>query len=123
MRFVLLLVLGLSFGCSREPSRDQPAVVSAPTETERIEQLLAKIVASNLTFIRNGSEHTATEAVEHLRSKWAHAKDSVTTVEQFIDQLASRSSTTGRPYRVRLVDGTERDAGPWMHEQLSAPRP
>lgn len=84
-------------------------------EHARIEALLASIAKqSDVTFIRNGREHSAAEAADHLRSKWGGAR---VTAEQFIERYGTKSSTSGRPYRVR-VNGTERDAGPWMHELL-----
>lgn len=88
------------------------------SEPERIEALIATIASSDIVFIRNGSEHSASEAADHLRTKWSRAGDRVQTAEQFIDVLGSTSSQSGEPYRVRLPDGTERDAGPWLHERL-----
>jgi hypothetical protein len=93
---------------------------SAKTESERIEALIAAISASGIVFIRNGMEHSASEAADHLRSKWSRAGSRITTAESFIDNLGSTSSQSGEPYRVRLPDGTERDAGPWLYEQLKA---
>lgn len=90
-------------------------------ERTRIEGLLAKIAAADIVFIRNGSDHTAAEAADHLRSKWSRAGDRIATAEEFIEQLASRSSQSGEPYQVRLPDGTLRDAGPWLREQLATP--
>ncbi len=93
-------------------------VKATRSEPERIEALIAAIAASDIVFIRNGSEHSASEAADHLRTKWSRAGDRVQTAEQFIDVLASTSSQSGEPYRMRLPDGTERDAGPWLHERL-----
>jgi hypothetical protein len=98
---------------------------TAPTPTkisepERIEALIAAVAASGIVFIRNGTEHEASDAADHLRTKWSRAGDRITTAESFIDNLGSTSSQSGEPYRVRLPDGTERDAGPWLHEQLKA---
>lgn len=93
-------------------------------ERARIEGLLAVVRGSGIVFIRNGREHTAEEAASHLRDKWSRAGDRIATADDFIEQLASRSSQSGEAYRVRLPDGTERDAGPWLREQLAAaPQP
>ncbi|MBK6917950.1 MAG: DUF5329 domain-containing protein [Deltaproteobacteria bacterium] len=102
------------------PGSDDAATPAPPAvdEAARIEGLLAKLEASGVTFIRNGSEHDAREAAEHLRNKWAHAP-SIDTAERFIDELGTRSSSSGQPYRVRLRDGREQDAGPWLHSLLS----
>ena len=95
---------------------DTPAV----DERARIETLIDAVAKSGIVFIRNGSEHTASEAADHLRTKWSRAGDRVKTADDFIEALGSRSSQTGEPYRVRLPDGTERDAGPWLRELLAA---
>jgi hypothetical protein len=99
---------------------DTPQPAAARTEPERIEALIAAIAASGIVFIRNGTEHSASEAADHLRTKWSRAGNRIATAESFIDNLGSTSSQSGDPYRVRLPDGTERDAGPWLHEQLKA---
>lgn len=112
---VALLRVRLANGAPEGP---KPA--AARSEHDRIEALLAAIASSGIVFVRNGSDHSAAEAADHLRTKWSRAGDRVTTAESFIDGLGSTSSQTGEPYRVRLPDGTERDAGPWLHEQLEA---
>ncbi len=89
-------------------------------ERARIEALIGAVAASGVIFIRNGSEHDAAAAAEHLRTKWSRAGDRIGTADDFIEQLGTRSSQTGEPYRVRMPDGTERDAGPWLRELLAA---
>jgi hypothetical protein len=101
------------------PASDDPPTPAKLPENDRIEALLAAIASSGIVFIRNGSDHSASDAADHLRNKWSRAGDRVTTAESFIDVLGSTSSQSGEPYRVRLPDGTERDAGPWLHEQLA----
>ena len=103
------------------PASDAAATPASEVvdEVARIEGLLAKLETSGVTFIRNGSEHDAREAAAHLRNKWAHAP-SIDTAERFIDELGTRSSSSGQPYRVRLPDGREQDAGPWLHALLNA---
>lgn len=104
---------------------ESPPAGAAPSpvvdERARIEGLLATIASSGIVFIRNGSDHSAAEAADHLRSKWSRAGDRIATAEDFIEQLASRSSQSGEAYRVRLPDGTVHDAGPWLREQLAKP--
>ena len=89
-------------------------------ERDRIEQLLVAMEKSPLTFLRNGSEHDGAAAAAHLRRKWRLAGGRVETAEQFIEHLASRSSTTGRPYEVRLADGRVVGTGTWLEERLAA---
>ncbi len=88
------------------------------SETERIESLLKAIEESKLVFIRNGSEHDGPAAAAHLRRKLRAADDRVRTAREFIDGIATKSSTTGEPYQVRLADGTVSDLAPWLEAQL-----
>jgi len=75
--------------------------------------LIQTVAASNVTFIRNGTEHSAAEAADHLRSKWKRARGKVKTLDQFIENIASKSSMSGRPYQVRTADGELINAADW----------
>ena len=84
-----------------------------------IDALIARVAqARGVTFFRNGSAHTAAEAAAHLRRKLDAARGRVTTAEQFIDAVGTRSSLTGIAYRVRLADGRELDSATWLHQLL-----
>jgi len=80
-------------------------------ERDRIEALLRKVAAADIVCIRNGKEHTSAEAARHLRRKWPAE---IKTLEEFIDRIASRSSLSGKPYRIRLRDGTVLEAREWL---------
>jgi len=89
-----------------------------PTEKERIDMLLDAVEKSGLVFVRNGSEHDSKKAASHLKDKWEHAGDRITTTEQFIEEIASRSSTTGRTYEMKLEDGSLVPAADWLRARL-----
>jgi hypothetical protein len=77
------------------------------SEAAKIQYLLASVEAlEGATFIRNGSEHEARAAADHLRLKLKAAGNKVKTAEDFIKFCASRSSITNDPYLIRLTDGT-----------------
>ncbi|HVR82084.1 MAG TPA: DUF5329 domain-containing protein [Luteimonas sp.] len=100
----LLLVLSASAFAAQNPE---------------IDALIARVGQSrDVIFIRNGSEHSAAAAAVHLRRKLGAAHGRITTAEQFIDALGTRSSFTGRPYRVRLPDGRELDSATWLRQLL-----
>lgn len=97
--FILALVIGFLLG--------HPAMAPAETEAETIESLLAHIeTMTGAVFIRNGKEHGAKEAARHLRRKWARAGGFCDTVDSFIENCATRSFLSGRPYQIR-IDGGE----------------
>ena len=87
------------------------------TEQEKIEAALVRIEKSDLTFIRNGSEHTGKEASDHMRSKLKQAGDSVKTFDDFVTKVATKSSLSGKPYLVKLKDGKTQELAGWLREK------
>jgi hypothetical protein len=85
-----------------------PAVAPAVTAQaeEEITCLLDAIAASNCRFIRNGVEYDAGEAHRHILRKYGYAKPWINTAEDFIRDVASRSSMSGEPYRIRCSGQT-----------------
>ena len=99
----------------------RPEIAGAVTTHEqlRIDALLAAIDQENsLIFIRNGSEHTAQEAVSHLKLKLGRAGNRISTAEEFIDHLATGSSFSKKPYLVRRPGSEPEPAGPYFHRLL-----
>lgn len=94
-------------------------------ERHGIERLLGAIENAHVTFIRDGTEYSGAEAARHLRRKLDPLRDDVRTVDEFIEHVASRSSLTGKPYHIKLEDGSVVEAEPWLREQqaILVPRP
>jgi Family of unknown function (DUF5329) len=95
--------------------------LAAPAQKTQSEigLLMDALAASDCKFQRNGSWHDAREARKHLQRKYDYLlkKDQVGDTEQFIDRAASRSSISGRAYRVKCA-GREQDAATWFGERL-----
>ncbi len=81
--------------------------------------MLAILAESDAVFIRNGVDYDGKAAAAHLRSKWSAAGSRVKTANDFIDGLASKSSTSGKPYQVRKKDGSVIPAGDWFRQLLA----
>jgi len=88
------------------------------TEDEKIEKLIGIVATSDVIFIRNGDEYPADEAADHLRTKWNNARGQVKTLDDFIEHIASYSSTSGEPYQIKISDGTTLSSNDWMKEQV-----
>ena len=97
------------------------AVAAPMSETQKIEALIRHISEmKDVTFIRNGSSHTAVEAAEHLKRKWDGGKDRIKTARDFIEHAGSKSSISGKPYMIRFKDGTEKTCEAVLTEKLKA---
>lgn len=90
-----------------------------PAEMARIERLLIALSARrDLRMIRNGKDYDCDMAVTFLRRKLSSMGGDVKTAEEFIERIASRSSTTGQLYFVRLSDGKEIPSGEFLRLEL-----
>ena len=89
------------------------------SESQKIEWLISRVASlEDAVFIRNGDEHSPAEAAKHMRRKWKNAGDKIKTAEAFIERLATRSSLSGKPYKIRFKDGKEVESGPWLRGEL-----
>lgn len=101
------------------------AAADAAADRNEVNGLLGSIEQSSCRFMRNGSGYSGREAAEHLRAKWRvaekRAQDAL-TAEQFIAQVASASSMSGRPYEVVCGSEGERALSEWLKDRLRALR-
>ncbi|WP_439105851.1 DUF5329 domain-containing protein [Congregibacter sp.] len=85
---------------------------------EEITFLISSVENSGCVFERNGDEHAAGDAADHLRLKYRRGKRYAGSAEQFIDRLASQSSWTGKPYFMKCPDTGDHKSGDWLTERL-----
>lgn len=105
----LLLALSCLIAPAASPAQGRDA-------DAEIRALIARIGDSDCRFQRNGRWHAAADAQAHLQRKydWARRRGRSGDAEAFIEQAASRSSITGRAYRVACPGQDEREAGDWF---------
>ncbi|HSM31766.1 MAG TPA: DUF5329 domain-containing protein [Woeseiaceae bacterium] len=95
-----------------------PAVAIAGDAEVEIEHLITTVGESGCTFIRNGSRHDAEDAASHMRLKYRRGKRYATTAELFIERLASKSSFTGKPYKIECPGSDAVPSGDWLMARL-----
>jgi len=89
------------------------------TEKQKINLLVSYVEQlKDAKFIRNGSEHTCKEAANHLKLKLKNAGDEIKTAKQFIQELATKSSLTGKPYEILLPNGKKVKSETFFLEKL-----
>jgi hypothetical protein len=105
------------------------AVVAADAasedETRKIQALLAGVERMDATFVRNDKTYNAKTAAAFLRRKWRANDADIATAKDFIEKIASKSSTSGKPYLIRFKDGREVQSGEYLRaelEKLAAPQ-
>ena len=93
------------------------------TEDKLIDTLIQRVSKmSSMIFLRNGSEYNASDAARHMQAKYDYFKKELLTAEDFIERCASRSEMTGQAYKVKLTNGTVRDANEFLNSELRALR-
>jgi hypothetical protein len=95
-----------------------PLVAASATMDEEIDALLAAVSTSECVFIRNGKEYDVEKAVSHLQMKRKRGGRYFSTTEEFIENIASKSSFSGRPYEIRCGDDAPQRAGDWFNDRL-----
>jgi hypothetical protein len=106
----LVLLTGLSFAQTQEQ--------------KKIEYLLMEVEKlQGARFWRNGSSYSAKAAAEHLRMKYKKAGSAVSTAKDFIDKIASKSSTSGKAYQIELANGKKIDTSVFFYQKLAEWKP
>ena len=112
---ILLVLAGFIIGSTATESLSE----NKTEEAKKIELLLARLeVMQNVVFIRNGKEYSSNKAADHLRLKWKKAGRYVKTAEDFIELCGSKSSISGKPYKMRFPDGHTENSAVILKELL-----
>jgi hypothetical protein len=107
-------VLGLALSAATSAAQ-------SPISQAEILYLLAFVERSGCQFYRNGNWYDSKTAQAHLRDKYKFlaARNQINTAEDFIAKVASTSSLTGQPYRVRCGNGMEARTDQWLANELT----
>jgi Family of unknown function (DUF5329) len=86
-----------------------------------VDFLLGYIAESGCEFYRNGTWHDPKAAQAHLRGKYTYlaARSLINSAEDFIEKVATQSSFSGEPYRVKCRDGATASTNEWLRAELA----
>jgi hypothetical protein len=88
-------------------------------ERARVDRLILYVESrTDVAFVRNGTAYTSRDAATFLRGKMDRMGRGVTTAQQFVEQIASKSSTSGEPYMIRHADGRVEHSAKFLGEEL-----
>lgn len=96
------------------------AFSATPQANTEIEQLLQALKTSGCKFQRNGTWYEAPRAAEHLRTKldYLQGRDRIHSAEDFIRLAGTKSSMSGKAYRVACPEQPEVDCKGWLETKL-----
>lgn len=99
-------------------------VLVAASPRAEVDALLSRLVQSECRFQRNGEWYGSQKAREHLERKLAYLerRGTLESAEQFIEKVASGSSTSGEPYFVQCGKAPAVPSAEWLKGRLEALR-
>jgi hypothetical protein len=108
---------GLALALLCTPATGTP---SPPPGQAEIDYLIAFVGQSACDFKRNGFWYTGEQARQHLQEKLALVvlRTPVSTAEQFISQVASKSAYTGMRYEVRCQGSPVIAVDDWLLQEI-----
>lgn len=121
MRIITILIFSLFFMTSASGKANKL------TEEQKIQQLISAISKAKASFERNGSIHSAKEAGDHVSFKYKTAtsplfffrSDEEITAKNFIEKIASKSSSTGEEYYIIHQESKKREKlAKWLFRKL-----
>ena len=83
-----------------------------------IDHLITFIRNSNCLFIRNGKEYRSEAAVEHILRKYDYFKARITTTEEFIEYCATKSTMSGKPYKINCPGQEVVESKLWLLQEV-----
>jgi phage-related protein len=97
-----------------------PALAAvSPSEQARIDRLIEYVRSRHdVVFVRNGSDYSCEDAANFMRGKLKAMGAQVSTAQQFIEQIATKSSMTGQPYTSRFADGKTMPLAQFLSDEL-----
>ncbi|MCZ6618490.1 MAG: DUF5329 family protein [Gammaproteobacteria bacterium] len=89
---------------------------------DEVDFLISSVGKDGCSFIRNGKKYTRRDAQTHLKSKRRRNAHLIGSTEEFIDKIASKSATSGKPYLISCKGENQQDAGEWLTALLAQRR-
>ena len=93
---------------------------ATPVAPAEVEYLLSAVASSRCEFYRNGEWFDSNKASAHLRDKYnaLAALGRFLTAADFIEEVATKSSLSGRAYLMRCAGGEPLATNQWLREVL-----
>ena len=93
----------------------------ASTQSE-INHILDFVGATDCKYERNGTMHNGKEAVEHINKKYAYYSDDIDSAEDFIKYAATKSTMSGKYYRIHCNNKPTVKSRDWLLNELNVYR-
>ncbi len=89
------------------------------SQKPEVEHLLEFVETSDCVFERNGKKYDAKKAAKHIKRKYKHFRDQITTTEEFIEFSGTKSTRSGEDYMIYCSNNEPIKSSVWLLDELS----
>ncbi len=84
-----------------------------------IAHLLNFVKNTKCEYERNGKKHNGKDAAKHIKKKYDYYQDDIDSTEKFIELSASKSSMSGKAYKIYCPDKPVLNSQEWLISELA----
>ena len=99
------------------------AAADVPVEQQaEVEHLINYLKESGCPMVRNNKSYNGKDGASHVRRKYNHFRDWISSTEEFIEYAASKSTKSGEYYEVQCPGEESMRSQDWLLMELQAYR-
>jgi len=83
-----------------------------------VEHLIGYLQNSDCRMIRNGKSYSGKDGAMHVRRKYDHFRDRISSTEDFVEYSASKSTMSGKLYAVQCQGAEPVSSSEWLLQEL-----
>ena len=83
-----------------------------------INHLLAFVANPSCQYERNGSVYDGARAEKHIKKKYEYFKDRINSAEDFIKYSATKSTMSGKQYKIYCENMATQNSSDWRLDEL-----
>ena len=91
---------------------------SVSANQTEIDHLLSFVKLTECQYERNGTKYNGEKAVKHIRKKYNYYSDDIKTAEDFIRYSATKSSMSGKAYKIHCEGKYAVTSQQWLLGEL-----
>ena len=91
--------------------------VFADTQQE-INHLLEFVANTTCQYERNGNVYDGARAEKHIKRKYEYFKDKINSAEDFIKYSATKSTMSGKQYKIHCENIATQNSSDWLLDEL-----
>ena len=95
------------------------SLYASASTVDEINHLLHFIENTDCRYERNGTFHQGSAAVKHINKKYHYFSDDISSAEDFIQLSATKSTFSGKYYKIHCGDNIPIKSQDWLLLELS----